>query len=542
MREKRSSKNGKANDKQLNNMPEALVIYCQCFCHKEDKKVSFKGVIYARYSSDNQREESIEGQIRDCMAYAEKEGITLLSPYIDRALSAKTDNRPAFQKMIKDSAKGLFDVVIVWKLDRFARNRYDSAHYKTLLRKNGVQVFSATENISQKSDGILMEAVLEGMAEYYSAELSEKVRRGHRENAIKNQFNGGTYTMGLIIDGEQRYQIDPIVGPLILEAFTMYDQGLLVNDIIKHMNKMGVKSSRGGKISVNIACRMLRNRKYAGDYVYGDTVNEDTIPAIVPRDLFNRVQERLDKNIKASARFKAPEHYLLTTKLRCGECGSTMVGESGTSHTCRIYNYYKCSNYKKKKGCKKKSVQKSWIEQLVIENTKSIILEDDVVNYIADITMELQSQENDRIPFYKQQIAETERAIENVLNAIQQGIFNASTKKRLDDLEDRKSQLEVNIIEDELAHPQLTREQILFWIMKFRELDTKDETQCQRLIDSFVNMVYVYEDRIVLTLNYRDGTKEITINEVKGSDIVASGAPWATLSALFDTCFDPHAC
>lgn len=121
-----------------------------------------RGVIYPRYSSDNQREESIEGQIRECMEFAQKSGITVVGTYIDRALSAKTDNRPEFQRMIRDSYKGLFDVVIVWKLDRFARNRYDSAHYKNILKKNGVKVVSAKETISEGSDGILLESMLEG--------------------------------------------------------------------------------------------------------------------------------------------------------------------------------------------------------------------------------------------------------------------------------------------------------------------------------------------------------------------------------------------
>ena len=137
-----------------------------------------KAVIYARYSSDNQREESIEGQLRECTAFAEKNGIMILRHYIDRAFSAKTDNRPEFQNMIKDSAQGLFDIVLVWKLDRFSRNRYDSAHYKAILKKNNVKVVSATEKISDGSEGILMESILEGFAEYYSADLSEKIVRG----------------------------------------------------------------------------------------------------------------------------------------------------------------------------------------------------------------------------------------------------------------------------------------------------------------------------------------------------------------------------
>ena len=116
-------------------------------------------VIYARYSSDNQREESIEGQIRECTAYAEKNGITVIKHYIDRAFSAKTDNRPEFQQMIKDSGKKLFDVVLVWKFDRFARNRFDSANYKMILKKNGVHLISVMEPIAEGSQGILVETL-----------------------------------------------------------------------------------------------------------------------------------------------------------------------------------------------------------------------------------------------------------------------------------------------------------------------------------------------------------------------------------------------
>ena len=191
-----------------------------------------KAVIYARYSSDNQREESIEGQLRECTVYCKKNDITILRTYIDRAMSAKTDHRPDFQRMIKDSAKGLFDVIIVWKLDRFARNRYDSAHYKAQLRKYGVKVLSATENISDGPEGIILESMLEGMAEYYSAELSEKVIRGHTENALKSKYNGGTPTFGYIIDKDMQYQIDPRTAPAVLEMFTMYDKGATMKEIV----------------------------------------------------------------------------------------------------------------------------------------------------------------------------------------------------------------------------------------------------------------------------------------------------------------------
>lgn len=184
-----------------------------------------KAVIYARYSSDNQREESIEGQIRECTAFAEKNGITILRHYIDRAFSAKTDNRPEFQNMIKDSGKRLFDMIIVWKLDRFARNRYDSARYKAALKKNGVKVVSATEVISDGAEGIILESVLEGYAEYYSADLSEKVVRGMTENALKSKYNGGTLPIGYQIDSDQCFQLDPLTAPFVREAFQRYDEG-----------------------------------------------------------------------------------------------------------------------------------------------------------------------------------------------------------------------------------------------------------------------------------------------------------------------------
>ena len=151
-----------------------------------------KAVIYARYSSDNQREESIDGQLRECMEFAKYNEMTVVNTYIDRALSAKTDNRPEFQRMIKESYKRNFDVVIVWKLDRFARNRYNSAHYKALLKKNRVRVVSAKETISEGAEGILLESLLEGYAEYYSVELAEKVKRGLTENALKGMWSGGT--------------------------------------------------------------------------------------------------------------------------------------------------------------------------------------------------------------------------------------------------------------------------------------------------------------------------------------------------------------
>ena len=177
---------------------------------------SMNAVIYARYSSSSQREESIEGQVKECTAYAERNGYNIIGTYADRAISGTTDNRPQFQKMIADSKRKLFDIVIVWKLDRFARNRYDSARYKNQLKRNGVKVISATEVISQGAEGILLESVLEGMAEWYSEDLKEKVVRGLTINAEKCKWNGGTLPIGYIVDEEQHLQINTMTAPFVL--------------------------------------------------------------------------------------------------------------------------------------------------------------------------------------------------------------------------------------------------------------------------------------------------------------------------------------
>lgn len=224
-----------------------------------------KGVIYARYSSDNQREESIEGQLRECLEYAEKNGITILGNYIDRALSAKTDNRPEFQRMIKDSNRKMFDIVLVWKLDRFSRDRYDSARYKAQLKKNNVKVISATEKIEEGSSGILLESVLEGMAEYYSADLSEKVIRGLTDNALKCKYNGGTLPIGYVVDKEQHFQIDTLTAPLVLEAYTMYADGKTIKEIVDYFNKKGIKTHRNTDITIDIITKLLANRRYIGE-------------------------------------------------------------------------------------------------------------------------------------------------------------------------------------------------------------------------------------------------------------------------------------
>ena len=486
-------------------------------------------VIYARYSSDSQREASIEGQLRDCKDYAEKNGITVVGTYIDRAYSAKTDDRPDFQRMIKDSAKKIFDVVLVWKLDRFARNRFDAVNYKYQLEKNGVHLVSAMEPISQGPEGIMVESMLIGMAEYYSAELALKVARGERENALQCKYNGGVVPLGFTIGKEDRlYHIDPETAPIVQEIFTRYADGEPAEKIAASLNERGLRTRTGKPFVKNSFFQIFRNRRYIGEYRYKDIVTPGGIPAIVDQDLFDRVQQRFEQNRIAHGRpAKEDVSYLLTTKLFCGKCGTLMGGESGTSHMGNTYYYYKCGNAKRhgKAHCDLKAIRKEPLERFVVDTAIKVIFSDEIIERLIDLVMEAQQQENTRLPVLKEQLRDTEKRLANLLEAIEQGILTPTTKQRLDELEARKEALNTSILEEELKKPVLPREWIRFWLEKFRKGDVGSTEHQRQIIDTFVNSVYVFDDRVVLNFNFTDDAKTVTREEVLGSSAVDNAPP-----------------
>lgn len=490
-----------------------------------------KAVIYARYSSDNQREESIEGQLRECREYAKRNNIVILGEYIDRAMTGRSDDRPDFQRMIKDSYRHLFDVVLVWKLDRFARDRYASAHYKQILKKNGARLMSATENIGAGAEGIILESVLEGYAEYYSIELAEKTTRGMKENALNGKSNGGNITFGYRLTSESRYELDPELAPIVKEIFERYVAGEKMTDIVRDLNLRGIRNAKGKAITNNVVHRMLKNRRYLGEYTFRDVMNRDAIPAIIPQALFDCAQTLMQKNKKASARGKAEIEYILTTKLKCGRCGNLMVGESGTSATGTTYHYYKCSHAKRKMGCQKKAVRKDWIEDLAVRYAMQIVMDDSLIHTIAERVMGLWNQENTRLPQLQARLKETERHIQNMLNAIQQGILTPSTKQRLDELEQTKQEIEVAICQEQIKNPSITKEEIICYIKKFRDLNLDDINARKALIDNFINCIYLYDNKLLFTFNFKEGTKELSLNDLesdyleRSSDMRVEGSP-----------------
>lgn len=482
-------------------------------------------VIYARYSSHNQREESIEGQLRECQNFAEKQGYNVIGRYIDRAISARTDRRPEFQRMITDSAKKQFSVVLVWKGDRFARNRYDSVYYKRQLLQNGVVVVSTLEPTTNGPEKIILESLLEGMDEYYSVELALKVRRGLTENALKCKYNGGTMPFGYYADENQHFQIDPVTAPIVREIFERYAEGETIRSIQRSMNERGITTQQGKPFSPNSFSVMLKNRRYLGEYRYGNTVTPGGMPQIISESLFEMVQQRLARNQRAPASAKATEPYLLTGKLFCGLCGKAMAGESGRSHTGIKHYYYKCSAAKCKQGCRKKAIRKQLIEDLVVNQMIHLLWNDTMIERIADLAVKEIDKDSVLLPKLYTQQADIHKRLANLLKAIEAGIFNDTTQRRMTELEQQQEKLENEIAKEKLKKPSISREDLIAWLLRFCDLDMKKENHRRILIDSFLNAVYVYDDKITLIFNYKEGTETISLSQVEGSDLSRCAPP-----------------
>ena len=472
-------------------------------------------VVYARYSSHKQGEQSIEGQLASAYKYAGEHGSTIIHEYIDRAQTGRNDDREQFQQMLKDTAKHQFEAIIIWKIDRFGRNREEIAFNKYRCKKNGVKVLYTAESIPDTPEGIILEAVLEGMAEYYSVQLATNVKRGMDNAASKGQSVGGTLPLGYRTGPDKHLEPDPKTAPLVKRIFEMYAAGNTQKEIIEHLNAEGLRT-------INSIRSVLKNKKYIGIYHYdGKEYPEAQIPALIDAETFAKVQRLLSQNKRAPARKWTKAEYLLTGKLFCGLCGHTMVGECGTGKSGTKYFYYNCLEKKKNRTCKKKAVQKQWIEQLVLEKAKAIVMSDEMIGFIAEKTYQYYIEQNTETSYtdaLHRELKQVETAIANLVRALEAGIFNAATKARMDELEQQKMALEAALADAELISGlRLTREHIKFFLLQFRSLDFDEPEAQRRLIEIFVNAVFVYDDRVTITFNYSGDNRTITLAEVDGA-------------------------
>lgn len=470
-------------------------------------------VIYARFSSSGQREESIIGQVRDCTAYAERSGFKIVKTYEDRAKTGTTDQRPAFQQMIKDSAKHQFQAVIVWKLDRFSRDKYDAARYKHVLSQNGVRVISAMEPISSTPEGIIMESLLEGMAQYYSMDLSLKVKRGNRESALEHK------TLGIRLFGYKRdetdhYVLDPVAAPIVKRIYDDYASGKRTADIVDELNSEGLRTNTGHLFTPQFLQKMLRDVRYTGTYVYSDVVRDKGgMPAIISEDLWNNVQTIMNRHCISPAASRAAQ-YLLTGKIFCGKCGAALVGESARSHTGKKYYYYTCIG-KHNHTCDMHRFQKDSLERSIIKALSDQVNDEAFLDELADAVLKHQEEEladHSELNAMTDQLKDVEKKIRNIEKAVEDGLYTSNMKERMEELTAQREQLDESIRLYKLDRPILTRDDIMF-VLHSLAGDPSDPAYARKLVEIFLNSVYVFDDNTAaLAVNFQTTSGEpITI-------------------------------
>lgn len=505
---------------------------------KTENSTGKVAVIYARYSSVNQRDVSIEQQVAACQKYAESQDLQVLRVYDDHAMTGTNDNRPSFQQMIHDSSIGAFSYVIVYSLDRFSRNKYDAVSNKKTLRDNGVKVLSATEHISDDPTGQLMESILEGFAQYYSDELSQKIKRGYRNNAEKC-LALGSLPYGYKRGADGKYEIVPDEALIVQEIFQRVADRETMADIYRDLNQRGIKTRKDGAWNKNSLSKMIHNRKYLGIYEYHDTRNgyddiciPDGIPRIIDDELFARVQEycKTKPNSRGNPQKRRRENgvYLLTGKLFCGHCKGPMVGVSGTGKSGNLFFYYTCKTHRDKKTCSKKQVQRDETEKLIATKIQELMRQTDVIDWITDNVLsqleEMNSHDETKLLRDRLAIIEKEKAtILGNMTRITLDVLLQDMQQNYEKLTVEESSLKAKLLVAEVRKTNdISREHVLAFAETYANGDVNDKAYQETLIDTILVKAYLYDDRFKLIVNFTGNTQEVEVPiDVEGSvDIV----------------------
>ena len=480
-------------------------------------------VAYCRFSSDNQREESIDAQLRAIKEYAKRNDIEITKVYKDEAKSATTDDRPQFLKMISDSKLGEFDAIIVHKLDRFSRNRYDSAVYKKKLKDNGVTLISVLEHLDGSPESIILESLLEGMAEYYSKNLAREVMKGMKETALQCKHTGGKPPLGYDVAPDKTYIINKTEAQIVRLIFKMYVDGFSYAKIINKLNIEGYKTKKGKSFGKNSIYSILSNEKYCGTYIFNRSskkVNgkrnnnkskpddqiiriKDGMPRIIPDETWNIVKNKMVSNKRRGASYAAKEIYLLSGIIFCGKCGGAMVGNrrfAGRNKT--LYCTYECSARKRNHTCDAKSINKEFIEEAVMNQLVHDLFAPEAMNKIVDKVVDYAETQSGHIEGdikqLESELASIQNQIDNIVNAIADGMFHSSMKEKMDNLEARKSKTAIELEEAKRQRKVNlpSKKLVKAYIQKDADIKEKSPEEQKHIIQTYVKKVVVYNDII----------------------------------------------
>lgn len=515
-----------------------------------------KAVIYARYSSDLQRGESIDAQVRACKYFAQRYGYEVEKVYADRAESGRTTaNRAQWMSMMEDASRREFEVILVHKLNRFSRSGLDTLNYKGQLAQYGVELVSVTERLDDSPEGRLMLYVIAGMNEFYSANLATEVMKGLKENAYKGKSTGGRPPLGYDLDPEtKKLVINEFEAQAVRIIFDMYAGGFGYGAIIDRLNREGYRTKRGGQFGKNSLYDILKNEKYIGVYTFDKSTPkgkgprsdrhkykteyiraEGQCPAIVDRDVFEFVQKAMEANRHMTAKGKATTNYLLTGKLICGECGHKMVGEK-RGYDGRTYFYYVCNAAKRKGTCTKAAVRKELVEEMVLDALNQMAFSQQSVDAMAEAAFSSYSddQQGATARALDQQLVETEKNISNLVRAIMKGIDDPAVQDELQKQRLRKDTLQVQraALED-IPDQRMDLEQLKDYFKNFLDIKNLSEEAQKSVIQRYVDRVYLYdlphtpddpkgkqyEIKLVLNPNQEDLTGLIDFKDMRGSSL-----------------------
>ena len=458
-------------------------------------------VIYARYSSHSQNEQSIETQVEICKSYAKKHNLNVIKTYEDKAKSGTNDNREAFQEMLSDSNKKNFKYVLVYNLSRFARNSTESVMNELILSKNGASVVSATENINgDDSDPIasLIKNIMRGVNEYYSKNTAKNIRDGLKTNAKKGLSIGGfSLPLGYKSNSNKEIIIDEEKAPYVREIFKMYLNNLSMADIVRYLNMNNIKTSRGNEFNKNSILRIITNKKYIGVYTFKGEEMPVKIPSIIDEKTFEEVQNIVKRKHISHSR---KSDYLLTDKLYCGLCGAKMTGNLSK----HIYHYYKCVNSKgANKSCNKKKVDRDYIEDLVVKEARNLLTSKNI-KIIADKIIEYIEQEKDTsvIKSIKKSIKNSKQELDNLMDSLKHSPSESVRNLILTEIENiqsRQLDLENQLLFEEANNMPITATEIRFYLTELKKGRINDIKYRRLLIDTFIYKIYLYDDKMIIT-------------------------------------------
>ncbi len=424
------------------------------------------------------------------------------------------------------------DLVLIHKFDRFARNRYDSAVYRREIQRAGARLVAVAQPLDDSPESIILEAMLEAMAEYYSANLAREVMKGMRETAYQCRHTGGIPPLGYDVDpATKKYVINEREAEAVRIIFDMYVQRHSYREICSHLNSLGYQTKLGKPFVNTSLYEILRNKKYTGTYIFNRAASksggkrnthknkgkEDIIcipggmPTIIQPSMFEEAQKLMDKRRHAPGAAKAKEVYLLTGLVCCGSCDGAMVGNrrrAGRNKT--VYATYECNNRKRLKTCNMKSIGKDHLEKFVLEELRRAVFSDKAFPILLkklNKANEKRRRKNSReLAQVKKKIATTQEEINNIVNAIAKGLYNPSMKRALTDLEEKQATLYASIEDlERRGSIELTEDMIRNYVEKDKQaIFHNDLNACKRAIPNYVERVTVYEDHIDLILKIVD--------------------------------------